>query len=268
MTSVTRPLQAIFQSLIGVFQKVGENLFDAFNNPKKTLEDLGNFIKNNLINRFKAFGVILEAIQNRDLKGLINGFAQVGTGVENITDKITNASKETGKFFNDAIQAGKQIDQLTKQIEKSETSLNLERQQGITKIKELDRIAKDTSKTTEERLKANEEQNKIAQETEAREQAVINLKIERLKIEQTLNDTSREGNKELKDLQAELESSKQRALDEELKGIRVISQAQKEAQAQAKQQVDNAIKEQDNLLKLFIAQQGVRAKTLEETVSS
>jgi len=264
VTSVTRPLKAIFQSLIGVFQNVGENLFDAFNNPKKTIEDLGNFIKNNLINRFKAFGVILEAIQNRDLKGLINGFAQVGTGVENITEKITNASKETGKFFADAAAKGAEIDRITKEIEKSEISLNLERQKGLTRIKELDRIAKDTSRNTEERLKANEEQNKIAQETEAREQAVINLKIERLKIEQTLNDTSREGNQELKDLQAELEQSKQRALDEELKGIRVISQAQKEAQAQAKQIADNAIKKQEDLLNLFIAQQGTRAKTLQE----
>ena len=37
ITAVTRPLQAIFQSLIGVLQNVGKYLFEAFSNPKKTL---------------------------------------------------------------------------------------------------------------------------------------------------------------------------------------------------------------------------------------
>ena len=240
VTAVTRPLQAIFQSLIGVFQEVGEGLFDAFSNPKQVLKDLADFVKNNLINRFNAFGVILDGIINLDFKKIGDGFLQAGTGVVDLTGKIKKAGEEAGKFFADAAAKGAEIDRLTKNIEKSEIKLNLERQKGLTRIKELDRIAKDTSRNTEERLKANAEQNEIAQATEKREQNLIDLKIQRLKVEQTLNDTSREGEKELANLQAEREQSKQRALDEELKGIRVISQAQKEAQAQQKAVEDEA----------------------------
>jgi len=275
ITAVTRPLMAIFQSLIGVVQNVGKGLFEAFSNPKKTLEDLANFVKQNLINRFTAFGKILEGIINLDFKAVTDGVLQAGTGVENLTDKIADGAKETGKFLDDAIKKGQEIDNLTKQIEKSEINLNKEREIGNTRIKELEKITKDTSANIADRLKANKEQNEIAKETEAGEQRIINLKIERLKIEQSLNDTSREGNKELANLEAELEKSKQRVLEEELKGARVIATANKQAQAEALQRakeaealrqkvLDDAVAKQKAELDLFLSSQGVKAKSLDE----
>ena len=104
VTSVTRPLQAIMTALMGVVNSVGKALFDAFSNPKKTLMELGEFVKTNLINRFKAFGVILEGIIELDFKKVTNGVLQAGTGVENMTDKIQSGAKATGKFLDDAIK--------------------------------------------------------------------------------------------------------------------------------------------------------------------
>jgi hypothetical protein len=268
VTAVTRPLQAIFQSLIGVLQGVGKNLFEAFSNPKKLLEDLADFVKTNLINRFNAFGVILDGIINLDFKKVADGVLQAGTGVENLTSKISNVANETGKFLDESIKKGQEIDRLTKEIEKSEINLNKEREISNTKIKDLDRILKDTSATFAERLKANEEQNRLAGITAQKEQAILNLKIERLKVQQSLNDTSREENKELSDLEAELERSKQRQIEEELKGVRVIAQARKDEVAKEKQRkqeiIDNALKENKALIDLFIAEQGFKAKTLED----
>lgn len=266
LTAVTRPLQAIFQSLLGVVQNLGANLFEAFSNPKQLLSDLADFVKTNLINRFKAFGVILEGIIELDFKKLSDGVLQAGTGVEGLTDKISNAGKDTAKFLEDAAKKGAEIDRLTKDIETSEINLNKQRAEALTKVKELDKITKDTSRTSQERLAANLEQNEIAKEQAEIEKGIINQKIQRLKIEQTLNDTSREGKKELADLEALLEQQNQKVLDEELKGIRVISTANKEAAKEREKQVDKAIKKQQEQLALFITQQGTKAKTLEEEV--
>ena len=268
ITAVTRPLQAIFESLIGVLQNVGKYLFEAFSNPKKTLTELYEFVKQNLINRFTAFAEILEGIIELDFKKVTDGVLQAGTGVEGMTDKIKNAAKETGKFLDDAIKKGQEVDRITKKIEEAEISLNKEREIGNTKIKELDRITKDTSANFAERLKANEEQNRIASETAKKEQEILNLKIQKLKIEQTYNDTTREGYKELADLEAELERSKQRQIDEELKGVRVIAQARKDEQARIKEAQNKAIEAEiaksRQEIDLFIAQQGFKKKSTEE----
>ena len=115
VTAVTRPLQAVFQSLLGLFQNVGKSLFEAFSNPKQLLSDLADFVKTNLINRFKAFGVILDGIVNLDFKKVADGVLQAGTGVENATDKIKSAAKATGDFFDEAVKKGQELDRLEKE---------------------------------------------------------------------------------------------------------------------------------------------------------
>lgn len=268
VTSVLRPLQAIAQSLLGVIQNLGKSLFETFSNPKQALIDLVNFIQNNLFNRLKAFGVILDGIINRDFKQISNGFLQAATGVENLTDKVQKAGQNTAKFFADAAARGREIDRLTKEIEKSEINLNKQRAIAESREKDLQLIARDTSRTAAEREKAAREIIEIKKEEAQREAAILQLRIERLKVEQELNDTNREGNKELANLEAELIKINDAAKNAELEQIRVISAARKEEQQKAnearKKAVDDSIREQNALLELFRQQQGVRAKDLQD----
>ena len=180
VTSVTRPLQAIMTALMSVVNSVGKALFDAFSNPKKTLMELGEFVKTNLINRFKAFGVILEGIIELDFKKVTNGVLQAGTGVENMTDKIQSGAKATGKFLDDAIKKGQQIDALKKDIERSE----LDYQKAQIKTNDLIDaqllISKDTSKSFAERGKASEEIIRLTEELGKKEQEIIQKKIREL----------------------------------------------------------------------------------------
>lgn len=268
VTAVTRPLQAIFQSLLGVVQNVGKYLFEAFSNPKQLLTDLADFVKTNLINRFKAFGVILEGLMNLDFKQVTNGVLQAGTGVENLTDKISDASKATKEFLDEAVKRGQQIDAITKGIEKSEINLNKERAISEGKIKELQLISKNTALNTTDRVKAQQEIVKLAQEEATKEGNILKLKIERLTIEQELNDTNREGNKELADLEAQLQQTKNKAKDAELEGIRVIATAMKEARAKETERANKRTEQELNASKqridLFIAEQGFRKKSTEE----
>jgi hypothetical protein len=268
VTAVTRPLQAIFQSLLGLLQNLGGALVETFTNPKKALSDLADFVKQNLINRFTAFGEILEGIINLDFKQLRNGIAQAATGIENLEDKIIDGAKATAKFLEDAAKRGAEIDRLTKEIEKSEINLNKQRAIAESRESELLLIARDTSRTAADREKAAREIIEIKKEEAKREAAILELRIERLIIEQSLNDTNRANNKELADLEAQLIKIKDTANRAELEQIRVISAARKEEQAAAREaqqrRIENNLKEAKAQIDLFEAQQGFRAKTLEE----
>ena len=261
VTSVTRPLQAIFQSMLGVVQNLGEKMSTAFTNPKQALVDLGDFLKNQLTNRFKAFGVILDGIINLDFKKVTNGVLQMGTGVENVADK-------TGKFFGDAAKKGQQIDKLQKDIEKSTLKYNAAQ---IKVNDELDKqllISKDTGLTFAEREKAARKIIEITKANGDEEAKIIQMQIDKLAIEQGINDTKRTGNQEMIDLQVKLDQAKDRGVQAEIEQLRVIGGAKKEAAAQSKEMkdkaIDNALAQSKAEIDLFVAQQGFKKKSTQE----
>lgn len=74
-----------------VFHSLMDGIVNAFSHPIDTLKSLGKMIEENLINRFKAFSVILHGIILLDFKEIANGAIQAATGVTNATDKISTA---------------------------------------------------------------------------------------------------------------------------------------------------------------------------------
>lgn len=268
LTSVTRPLQAVFQSLLGVAQDLGEKLFNTFSNPKKALADLGEFVKNNLINRFKAFGVILDGIINLDFKKVSNGVLQAGTGVENVTGKIANAGKQTAKFLTDAAKKGQEIDRLQKDIERSTLKYNKAQVAVNDALDEQRLISKDTSKSFAEREAAARKIIAITKANGAEEAKIVEKQIAKLKLQQSLNDTSREGKQELIDLEEKLDAANDRGLEAEFEQLKVIAGARKEAAEQAKANQEKAneqlLKNSRDEINLFIANQGFKRKSAED----
>ena len=275
VTAVTRPLQAIFQSLIGVVQDLGEMMFKAFTNPKKALSDLVDYIKNNVINRFKAFGVILEAIENRDFKALRNGIAQAATGIENLEDKIVNGARATAEFLAEAYKKGQKIDELQKQLEQREIDIIAWRAEAEKQLKEQEVISKNQMLSAEERIKAENERVRLAKEIVSRENEILDIQIEQLKIKQSLNDTSRDEEKVLQELIAQKIKNSERETDIEKQGLRTRNQITKEAANVAKQAAaertaagekafDAAIKKQQLELQLYLEGQGIKKRTMAE----
>lgn len=158
VTAVTRPLQAVFESLLGVTQRVGGALFKAF-------------VKG-------------------DVKGAISD--------------ISNEVSGFGKNMTDAVEKGRQLDQLTKELEKGQINFNLQIAEQKKIIAENEQILKDVTKADKERLAAANAGIEATKRVQQIEQEALKERIRILKIEQTLNDTSREGEKELADLKAEL----------------------------------------------------------------
>ena len=218
VSSALRPLQAIMQRVVGFIQDTAIKSFERFKNaitnPKDAFISLGKAIKDNIINRFKALQVFSGAITkifDGDFKGAAKDFAdgaiQVVTGVTDATDKLMTASKNTGDFIKESIEQGKQLDAMQKQIERADIE-RTRRAAELNRIaKENTKIAQDQTKSSEERLAAaqralNAEQTKVALEVKYH-----NLRVKQKKLENSLNDTSREDDLELAKIQAERDSA-------------------------------------------------------------
>lgn len=278
VTAVTRPLQAVMSSLMGVLQGVGKMLFDAFSNPKKTMTELYEFVKQNLINRFTAFGKILEGIINLDFQKVTDGVLQAGTGVEDLTSKIQNGAKATGKFLDDAIKKGQEIDRLKKEIERGELAYQKQQIKTNDLIDEQLLITKDTSRTFAERGAAANEIIRLTTELSKKEEEIIAKKIKALQLEYSMKDAKAltiEEQQKMIDLEKQLDEAQDRGLNATLEQQRVLSGLKKEQEAQAKEaqakaieaenkRIENLIKNNQEELDLFIAQQGFKKKTTEE----
>ena len=57
-----KALEAVASAVVDGFAKVGEAIFDAVTDPKQAMIDLGEAILENVINRFKAINVLIEAV--------------------------------------------------------------------------------------------------------------------------------------------------------------------------------------------------------------
>lgn len=270
VTSVTRPLQAIFNALVGVVQNIGKYLVGAFTSPKKALIDLYEFVKQNLINRFTAFGEILQGIMDLDFKRVANGVLQFGTGVENMTDKIGAAAKASGKFLDDAIKRGQEIDRLNKKIEKSQLDFERNQIKYNDAIDEQLKISKDTGNSLKEREAASREIIRINQKMGDEEAAIIENKIKLFNKEHEGRAILREDEKELIELEKELDEAQDRGLQSQLEQSRIIGAARKEAAAKAKEDAKNALDSQlkamDVELQTYLANEGIKKKSYADTI--
>jgi hypothetical protein len=229
VSKVTKPLSVIFSRLFGVIQDVGAGMFEAFSNPKKLLTDLVDFIKNNVINRFKALAVILEGFQNFDVKQIANGFAQAATGVEDVIGKVQSAGKASSKFLKDSVELGNQLRQIGIDIETKEAAIASQRAKANDEIKKQELIAKDSSKTSKERNDAAKEAARLQDEQITKEEDILLLKIKEMKLEQSQTDTNREDNKELNELEAQLIVKGGERRTSELKFLTATTAFKKEA---------------------------------------
>jgi len=96
----------VVEKVKGAFQSLGKFIVDAVSHPIDSIKNLANLIRDNIINRFKSFAVILDGIIHLDFKKVTDGVLQNITGVTHATDKIKVAFDATKKA---AIEAGSEI---------------------------------------------------------------------------------------------------------------------------------------------------------------
>lgn len=275
VNKVLIPLKTIFQSLFGVLQQVGQAMSEAFENPQESIKALWESIKTNLVNRVTAIGGIFKALGKVISSGFTDGYEdlansslQAVTGVEDVIGKTREFANETSKFFSEAYKRGERIAEIQRILSAGEADYITKLAEGKEAFKEQNKIAEDTTKTLAEREAAAKRSIEILKETNKAQRERNALELELLQLKAASNDTSDEDRAEIARKVAELKASNAELLEAETTQQNKLNTIRREANqkaiAAAKKRIDAAIKESKTQLNIFIDEQGVRAKTLQE----
>ncbi|WP_149867179.1 hypothetical protein [Solirubrum puertoriconensis] len=212
----TKALQAVFNLLSQQVAKVGKFLFEAFQNPKKTLTELVDAIQTNLMNRLKSFAVVLEGIRDMDFEKVTNGVIQFGTGIENASQKARNLSANLQQFGKDAAAAAKEAERLAlsnQQISAQERALNVERANSRARIEALKKASEDVTKSFTARIEASKQAAAIEDALIQKQLRLTDQKIQNLQAEHKLKGDITSADK---DALAELQVQRAEVLQESL----------------------------------------------------
>ncbi|CAA0254554.1 hypothetical protein V2605_03500 [Tenacibaculum maritimum] len=271
------PLKTIFSSLIGLFQKVGEAMFNAFANPQESIKALWKSIKTNLINRvtaiggiFKALGKIISSGFTDGYKDLANSSLQAVTGVEDVIGKTKKFADETNKFFSEAYKRGERIAEIQRLLSAGEADFITKVAEGKEAFKDQNKIAEDQTKTLAEREAAVQKSIEILKETNNEQRKRNALELELLQLKAASNDTSDEDRAEIARKVAELKEANAQLLEAETTQQNKLNTIRKEANnkaiAAAKKRIDADIKSSQVALNRYILENDKINSTLDERV--
>lgn len=215
LNTVLRPLGAIFDRLLGLIQQLGESLFNAFSNPLDTLKDLGNFLANQIIVRFRSFGVLAQSIAalfkgdfSKSARLAKKGLSEFATGIEDADTKLGSFVENIKESVSEAAALGTAIDRMKKSYEEFEIFV-------VRRSAELKRIFNEQKGLSDDINLSLEQKLAASRNAQAAIEEMTNLEIQRLQRqldirleEQKLNDTSREELLENARLEAQIQEAK------------------------------------------------------------
>lgn len=238
-------LGAVVGKLTDVLVKLGEKLFEAFQNPQQAIKDFGKLLKENIVNRIegllellpalgKAIGLALKGEFSAAAKTAADAAGKVALGVEDITDKVSaavDATVEFGKSLTAAAKEGARVAELLNAVEDAERALIVQRAKANKQIAEARFIADDLTKSTEERIAAVEKAGALEEEVAAKEVANQELRLQALKAQSRISEVNEEQLVAIAEAEArvlELEQAsiaRKRRLGTEVKGLRAEEKA-------------------------------------------
>lgn len=155
-------LTGVFDVFTGILAKGAELLIDFFENPKQSINDFGTLVKENIVNRIEglvkllprlgeALSLLFEGEFSEAAKVAGDAVVQVGLGVENFSDKATDAFNEVVEAVEESAEASLKYQNATIGVENAiiETTKSLAK---LNKESEIQRaIADDNTRSFEER---------------------------------------------------------------------------------------------------------------------
>lgn len=193
--------KAVAAVISDLFAKVGEKIFNAFDNPKEAVKGLYEMVKTNIINRFKAipllFGAIADGISSAldlDKKGVTKAlenagraFVQFGTGLDVEQQKaFGDAVKETVDNMSKAYEAGEDLERRKQALGDAQIRLNKAEAESQKIIEKNKLIADDTTKSFFTRIEAAEKAFAEEKNILAQQEDFAKKKLKLVKDEQNL----------------------------------------------------------------------------------
>ena len=249
-------LGAVVGKLTDLLVKLGEKLFEAFQNPQQALKDFGKLLKENITNRIegllellpalgKAIGLALKGEFSAAAKTAADAAGKVALGVEDITDKVGAAVDATVEFSKSLVAAAKEgarVADLLNAVEDAERALIVQRAKANKQIAEARFIADDLTKSTEERIAAVERAGALEEEVAAKEVANQKLRLQALKAQSRISEVNEDQLVAIAEAEArvlELEQAsiaRKRRLGTEVKGLRAEEKAAADEKIKAEQE--------------------------------
>jgi hypothetical protein len=207
MESLSLAFNDLFKFLSNNIGAVTGYFKSIFEDPKQSILDFGQAIKENLIERFDSlldtFGHLGKALGHLFKGEFSEAFDSVKdagkesidiiTGVDNSVDKITETATNASKAFKE--YAKSTIETATTMVElRKESELAAVKVQGL--IEDYDRQAEklrqvrdDETKTFEERIAANEELGRVLKEQEEEMLKLIDIRIKEAELDVAKNNS-------------------------------------------------------------------------------
>jgi len=204
-------------NLLDLLADLGENIISVFENPKQSITDFANLIKDNIVTRFEGLlnlipnlGKAVEQLFKGNFKeaGKIaaDSVGKVVLGVDSVTDSVNTAVesvKEFGKEIKADGEAAAKIADQRANAEKKARDLIVERAEAERKIAELREKAVNKDKfTAQERIKFLEEAGRVSDELATKEVEVAKLRLEAKQTENALTKSNKDDLNEAAQLEA------------------------------------------------------------------
>lgn len=257
---------------------VGEALFSAFQDPQQALKDLGNFIVNNLVNRFTAIidlvsslGSAVAALARGDFSALSDAasdagtaLVQMGTGLDaEQQKKFADAVKGTADEVNKLALATQALEKAQKELAKSELeAIGFKAKQKI-EIDNLKEAYNDETKSINARANALKKANELETELIQKELDNAKARADIIKKQKATGDDSDDLAKQEAEVNAEILTLKEALNDKTKQGqadVTSFIQAETEKRKTLEAQLQ-AIKDESNQLEF---QQLEQLKALED----
>jgi hypothetical protein len=186
-------LNAAFGEIVGYVAEFGSAVFEAFEsvtNFQDALSELGDFILNNILNRFKSVLVLGDAISKLfkgdfvgASKAAVDAFVQLQTGITNMTGKASDFADRIAKAAQEAYEYAIKLDA----VNDAQREFNVHVSENNIKVVELIRQSKNHSLAIQERIDKLKEANKIDSQSL---QGQLDIENRRLKLIQDRNEES------------------------------------------------------------------------------
>jgi len=148
LIKITSTFSAVLEQLMNFAEAAGEAIFNAFSNPKQAIKDIGQFLQDQLVNRFvgllelipnlgKAVVLLFKGQFSEAGKVAADAALKVGTGVENATDKIIKMAGAVKEAVDAGIKNGIRLADFQADIDKNQRFLDELRATNELKIGEL-----------------------------------------------------------------------------------------------------------------------------------
>ena len=263
---------ALINTIFELAEPLGEVLINAFNNPMEALKNIGNAIKQNIINRLEGLLEFIPAV-GEAIKLVFQGeWTQAGKvaadaagkmvlGVEDITEKVGEAAEAVGEFANDfvkktrtAIKSSNDLVKAQQRLRDQQRDLNVEYAEARAEIEQLKQQRDDERLSIQERIAAAQEASDKDSEFAQKRMDIANAEVSLIEREIALQGETEERLDRLAEARiaaaeaAESSAAVQTELMTSIIGLQNEQIAkQEELNALSEEQINDVISRQDQI---------------------